>query len=126
MKASDNVFSGKQFVVNITDVDNASPLLKACENGHDQCVELLLENGADQGSQVCEGYQLSEDSREKVKKYMDPLQYATRGNHIRYNCNVPKLLDRQDWANIAIPHQNAAEGGAVWSEFMLFPIVRIF
>ena len=66
---------GKEYVVNMTAKDNASPLLIACQHGYDDCVKMLLEHGADPGLQVLV---------EKEQLYMDALQYAVKGNHKRY------------------------------------------
>ena len=71
-------------MVNMTAADNASPLLIACQNGHDECVELLLDSGADPGLQVLVG---SIEESSGTHSYMDPLQYATSSNHKRYLLN---------------------------------------
>ena len=65
-------------MVNMTASDNASPLLIACMRGHEDCVEVLLDNGAEPGIQVLVKHD------ETVQLYMDALQYATNYNHKRY------------------------------------------
>ena len=54
--------------------DNASPLLIACQNGNDICVEMLLRNGSDPSIQVLLD---GEDTT------MDPLQFAAKFGHGR-------------------------------------------
>ena len=62
----------KQDVVNITANDNASPLLIACQNGHRNCVQMLLQNGADPLLKV---------ELEGEDNTMDSLQYAVKFGH---------------------------------------------
>ena len=65
----------KQDVVNITANDNASPLLIACQNGHRNCVQMLLQNGADPLLKV------ELDGEDNT---MDYLQYAVKFGHHGY------------------------------------------
>ena len=76
-------------MVNMTDDNNASPFCEACRNGHVDCVEFLLDNGADPGIQsVLVGLKSIYKSRiENITTHMDALQHATIGNHKRYNDN---------------------------------------
>ena len=65
--------------------DNASPLLKACENGHDLCVKQLLDCQANPEARIVAGHRKS--GSEHMVKFLDPLQCATRRNYLRYHQN---------------------------------------
>ena len=72
-------------MVHMASYDNASTLLIACQNGHDQCVEVLLENGCDPSLPVL---LYGEDTA------MDALQSAVKFGHGRYMYHETKLKIR--------------------------------
>ena len=81
-----NLLPEKLSVVNMAShPDNASPLLKACENGHDLCVKQLLDCQANPEERIVAGHRKS--GSEYMVKFLDPLQCATRRNYLRYDQN---------------------------------------